>query len=151
MQTVTSSTAHVSSGSPCRLSGVVRRGAARGRTLGFPTANLVLPDADLPEPGVYGGWVHLDDEDLRRPAMIYVGSAPTFGDVEQRLEAHLLDFDGDLYGRRLTVRIVVRIDAERSHASSGDLAARLVRLAAATRDALGVPPTRPSRTAPENS
>lgn len=132
----------LAAGSYPRVTGVVQHGAARGRTLGFPTANLTAPRAALPEPGVYGGWVRIDDERPLWPAMIYVGSAPTFGDGEWRLEAHLLDFDGDLYGRQLAVRVVVRIDAECAHTSAGDLAQRLGRLAARTRAALGVPPTR---------
>ena len=78
-------------------------GDARGRELGVPTANLALaPGHVLPAQGVYTGVAMLPDDAGLRRAAISVGTNPTFaGERELRIEAHLLDFDGDLYGRPL--------------------------------------------------
>lgn len=84
------------------VTGTVVVGDRRGRELGFPTANVRFPD-DAPPPafGVYAGMA------LGRPAAISVGVRPTFGDdLEPLLEAHILDFDGDLYGREITVELL---------------------------------------------
>jgi riboflavin kinase/FMN adenylyltransferase len=89
--------------------GTVVEGDRRGRTLGFPTANFSLdaPDQVLPERGVYAGEVRfLDDGDPIRGAVhssvANVGTRPTVDDSERvTLEAHLLDFEGDVYGRRV--------------------------------------------------
>lgn len=85
-------------GHPFRLAGVVVRGDARGRKLGFPTANLgPHPRSCLPGNGVYAGWWVVRDE--RLPGVINVGVRPTFGPSDRPLcEIHLLDFEGDLYG-----------------------------------------------------
>jgi riboflavin kinase/FMN adenylyltransferase len=82
--------------------GTVQRGDQRGRTIGFPTVNLVL-EGDVLRDGVWAGWMALDDE--RFPVAISVGGRPTFyGSEGQRLlEAHVLDFDQDIYGRVVTV------------------------------------------------
>ena len=124
-------------GWPCRVEGIVQVGARRGRTLGFPTANLEVGIAALPGEGVYAGWVGIDGERPVWPAMLYLGSAPTFGPAARRLEAHLFDFSGDLYGRRLHVLFGVRVAAERRYASPVVLAASIRHLAAATREVLG--------------
>ena len=87
------------------LEGVVTRGEQRGRTIGVPTVNLpgdALAWAVLPADGVYAGVVTLDDA-TRWNAAISVGEKPTFGRVGRVVEAHLLDFRGDLYGRRVRV------------------------------------------------
>ena len=87
--------------------GRVVPGDARGRTLGFPTANLAPENEVLPEAGVYAGWLHcLDAGDppagARLPAVTNVGTRPTFGASDRVVaEAHLIDFSGDLYGRRV--------------------------------------------------
>ncbi|MBV8256365.1 MAG: riboflavin biosynthesis protein RibF, partial [Actinobacteria bacterium] len=87
-------------GRPAEVEGIVVRGDGRGRELGFPTANLDTPDGLLvPADGVYAGHV------LGHRAAISIGTNPTYGGVEQRVEAHLLDFDGDLYGQRLVVEL----------------------------------------------
>ncbi|MGY1746502.1 riboflavin kinase [Blastococcus sp. SYSU D00695] len=93
------------------VSGLVVRGEQRGRLLGYPTANLQLvPPVTLPGDGVYAGVAEaLDGPVLRRVAAISVGTNPTFDGPERTLEAHLLDFEGDLYGRRLRVRSVRRL------------------------------------------
>jgi riboflavin kinase/FMN adenylyltransferase len=93
-------------GRPHEVRGVVERGDQRGAEhLGFPTANLTVPERIcLPADGVYAGSFVAEDE-VERPAAISVGTRPTFyedGDV--LVEAYVLDFDGDLYGQRVKVR-----------------------------------------------
>lgn len=89
--------------------GVVVHGAARGRELGYPTANL-SPESEglIPADGVYAGW--LTDAGTRYPAAISVGNNPTFEGVPQKqVEAYVLDEDIDLYGHVVTVSFVERI------------------------------------------
>jgi riboflavin kinase/FMN adenylyltransferase len=95
--------AHAMLGRPHRLSGAVIRGDGRGRTLGFPTANLVPPRGLLlPKTGVYHGAVLVHG--ARHGAVINVGVKPTFGpDSPIRVEAHMLDHSEDLYGQEITV------------------------------------------------
>ena len=93
-------------GRPHEVRGVVERGDQRGAEhLGFPTANLTVPERIcLPADGVYAG-TFVAEDDVERPAAISVGTRPTFyedGDV--LVEAYVLDFDGDLYGQRVKVR-----------------------------------------------
>jgi riboflavin kinase/FMN adenylyltransferase len=87
-------------GRPAEVEGIVVHGDHRGRELGFPTANLDVPPGLLiPPDGVYAGWTR------DRLAAISIGTNPQFDGVERRVEAHLLDFDDDLYGQRLVVEI----------------------------------------------
>jgi riboflavin kinase/FMN adenylyltransferase len=87
-------------GRPPEVEGIVVRGDGRGRELGFPTANLDVPEGLLvPPDGVYAGWAR------NRRAAVSIGTNPHFDGVERRVEAHLLDFDGDLYGERLLVEL----------------------------------------------
>lgn len=87
-------------GRPPEVEGIVVRGDGRGRALGFPTANLDVPPALLvPPDGVYAGWTR------GRRAAVSIGTNPHFDGVERRVEAHLLDFDDDLYGQRLLVEV----------------------------------------------
>jgi riboflavin kinase/FMN adenylyltransferase len=87
-------------GRPPEVEGVVVRGDGRGRELGFPTANLDVPPGLLvPPDAVYAAWTN------GRRAAISIGTNPHFDGSERRVEAHLLDFDGDLYGRRLVVEL----------------------------------------------
>ncbi len=91
---------HDCSGRPAEVEGIVVHGDHRGRELGFPTANLDVPAGLLvPADGVYAGWTR------DRLAAISVGTNPQFDGVERRVEAHLLDFDDDLYDQRLVVEI----------------------------------------------
>jgi riboflavin kinase/FMN adenylyltransferase len=94
-------------GRPFELDGVVVAGDQRGGTLGYPTANLRL-DADLacPRYGIYAGF------GLGHRAAISVGTNPHYGGTERRIEPYLLDFDGDLYGRRLVVELWERLRDE---------------------------------------
>lgn len=92
---------------PIIIRGRVVHGDQRGRVIGFPTANVLLQREALPEFGVYAGW--LDG----RPAAISIGVRPAFGDgLRPMLEAHVIGFDGDLYGRDVTVTLVQRVRAE---------------------------------------
>jgi riboflavin kinase / FMN adenylyltransferase len=89
------------------LEGVVVTGDRRGRELGFPTANVDVDEAGLlPADGVYSGWIERRDG-RRRLAAISVGRRPTYHGEEgsRLLEAYVLDFDGDLYGERVTVGV----------------------------------------------
>ena len=103
-------------GRPPEVEGIVVRGDGRGRELGFPTANLDVPaDLLVPPDGVYAGWMR----DSR--AAISIGTNPHFDGVERRVEAHLLAFDGDLYGERLVVEIWSRIREQRRFDSLEEL------------------------------
>ena len=94
-------------GRPFALTGDVVRGEQRGRTIGVPTANVALGDAArvaLPADGVYAAWASVAGDDARWPAAVSVGVKPTFGKVGLTVEAHLIGFAGDLYGRSLTLK-----------------------------------------------
>ncbi len=95
-------------GRPHEVRGAVVEGDRRGRDLGFPTANVSVPDEIcLPADGIYAGWYQRPNGDVH-PAAISLGRRPTFYETAQAslLEAHLLDFDGDLYGEAARVRFV---------------------------------------------
>jgi riboflavin kinase/FMN adenylyltransferase len=101
-------------GHPHEVRGIVMHGDERGRELGFPTANVAVPDEIcLPADGIYAGEFRGADG-LWRPAAISLGRRPTFYvDAEKSLlEAHLLDFDGDLYDQAVSVRFVERLRGE---------------------------------------
>jgi riboflavin kinase/FMN adenylyltransferase len=83
------------------IEGVVVQGAQRGRTLGVPTANLSQVETLLPAVGVYAVEVQIDHR--RFPAVANLGPNPTFGEDAKKIEVHLLDFTGDLYGKPLSV------------------------------------------------
>lgn len=89
------------------VSGTVVRGDGRGRDLGYPTANLQIPDVLIPPDGVYAGRTFIDERVV--PVAISVGANPTFDTQERRIECHLIDFDGDLYDQSLQVEWVDRI------------------------------------------
>jgi riboflavin kinase/FMN adenylyltransferase len=97
-------------GRPYSLTGTVRRGAGRGRTLGFPTANL-KPDRPLVlAAGVYAA--HARWESRQAEAVVNIGYRPTFEESQYWVEAYLFDFAGDLYDRTLTLDFLCRIRAE---------------------------------------
>ena len=113
-------------GRPYVLRGEVVVGDKRGRSIGFPTANLV-PDADavIPARGVYAGFVRVGEKEYA--ACTNVGVAPTFGRAESRIEAYLLDFEGDLYGRVVDVGFVERIREERRFSGIDELTGQIRR------------------------
>ena len=107
-------------GRPPEVEGTVVTGDRRGVTLGFPTANLEIPTGLLvPALGIYAGSA------LGRPAAISIGTNPHYGGTERRVEAHILDFDGDLYGRRLVVELWERLRSEAAFGSEAELVAAI--------------------------
>lgn len=90
-----------------RVRGQVSKGAERGKQLGFPTANLTHVVSVLPKDGVYAGVAVRGDE--KWAAAINLGPNPTFGERRRKLEAHLLDFAGDLYDQSIEIEFVARI------------------------------------------
>ncbi len=93
------------------VSGVVVEGDRRGAPLGFPTANLAVPDAlAIPADGIYATWAIVDG--TRYQAATCIGVRPTFGGGRRTVEAFLLDFQGDLYGQTLTLEFAGRLRAE---------------------------------------
>jgi riboflavin kinase / FMN adenylyltransferase len=107
-------------GRPPEVEGTVVRGDGRGRELGFPTANLEVPEGLLvPPDGVYAGGTR------DRRAAVSIGTNPHFDGVERRVEAHLLDFDGDLYGERLVVELWAPIREQRRFDSLEELVAAI--------------------------
>lgn len=128
--------AAVALGRPHRLEGVVVRGDARGRELGFPTANL-LPGryAAVPGDGIYAAWCLVRGE--RYPAAVSIGTNPTFSGQERRVEAHLLDFSGDLYGERVALDFVAHLREMRRYSSLEPLIAQIRDDVAQTRRLLG--------------
>jgi riboflavin kinase/FMN adenylyltransferase len=106
--------ADVALGRPHRLEGVVVRGDRRGREIGFPTANLMTGRyAAVPGDGVYAAWLARGDE--RLPAAVSIGTNPTFAGRERRVEAYVLDFDGDLYGERVALDFVAHLREMRTY------------------------------------
>ena len=95
-------------------------GDARGGTLGFPTANLRVEQSLLvPRFGIYAGAA------LEHRAAVSIGVNPHYGGAERRVEAFLLDFEGDLYGRRLVVELWERLRDEAAFASEAELVAQI--------------------------
>jgi riboflavin kinase / FMN adenylyltransferase len=94
------------------IEGTVQGGDSRGRELGYPTANMVLGDYQRPRYGIYAVRVALDDGS-EHPGVASLGVRPTFDPPTELLETHLLDFDGDLYGRRIEVALHAFIREER--------------------------------------
>lgn len=109
-----------------RVQGVVERGAARGATIGFPTANVRVRTAMLPPDGVYAVWTNAGG--TRRPGVANVGQKPTFGaGLARTLEVHIFDFSGDLYGARCEVGFVERLRGEIAFPSVDALVAQIGR------------------------
>jgi riboflavin kinase / FMN adenylyltransferase len=122
-------------GRPASLLGTVVHGDGRGKSLGFPTANLDLLHALQPPTGVYATFVCITDERPSKvlPAVVNLGKRPTFENAGHSIEVHLLDFEGDLYGRTLEVFFLQKLRTERSFASAEQLAAQIARDCAAAR------------------
>ena len=104
--------------------GIVIRGDGRGRVLGFPTINIVVDrEKLLPKDGVYTVWVGLPEGTL--PGVMNLGIRPTVDGKQRSLECHLLDFDGDLYGREVEVSLVERLRDEQKFQNLQDLIAQI--------------------------
>ncbi|HYK64067.1 MAG TPA: riboflavin biosynthesis protein RibF, partial [Patescibacteria group bacterium] len=105
------------------LSGPVVRGRERGRTIGFPTANLACETECLPPDGVYATRVVLDDGAY--PSITNIGMRPTFAESERSIEAHIFEFARDLYGQRIKLELVERVRAERKFDNADALKAQI--------------------------
>jgi len=117
-------------GRPFELDGVVVAGDQRGGTLGYPTANLRLePDLACPQYGIYAGF------GLGHRAAISIGTNPHYGGSERRIEPFLLDFEGDLYGKRLVVEVWERLRDEAVFGSEAALVEQIARDVEATKQA----------------
>ncbi len=104
------------------IKGIVIKGQQLGRKMGFPTANIDAQEKRV-EDGVYRSMVRIDGKSYR--AMTNVGLRPSVDGRTRLLEAHLFDFDGDLYGRRIQVELLEKIRDERKFASIEELRAQL--------------------------
>jgi riboflavin kinase / FMN adenylyltransferase len=119
------------------VEGVVQRGDARGRELGYPTANVELGDYQRPKYGIYAVRVTLEDG-REVPGVASLGVRPTFEPPRELLEAHLFGFDGDLYGRKIEVALHAFIREEKKFESLDDLIAHMREDEAAARKLLAI-------------
>jgi riboflavin kinase/FMN adenylyltransferase len=100
-------------GRPFTITGEVIHGAQFGRTIGFPTANVVPPEGQVGlADGIYASRARMPDEVQFRDALTYVGNRPTVNTGARQIETHVLDFDGDLYGQEITVQPMQRLRAD---------------------------------------
>lgn len=106
------------------LTGQVVVGDQRGRTLGFPTANLDIPPGLLwPGDGIYAAWAITNGH--RRPAAASIGVRPTFGLTQRLVEIYIIDFTGDLYGQTMTVEFIEKIRSQETFADIDQLITRI--------------------------
>jgi riboflavin kinase/FMN adenylyltransferase len=110
-------------GRPHFLRGPVVHGRERGRTIGFPTANIQSRTECWPPDGVYATRLVLEESSY--PSITNIGMRPTFGEPERTIETHIFDFDGDIYGREVKLEIAARIRPERKFESAQALAAQI--------------------------
>ncbi len=121
-------------GRPYALVGTVVHGAKRGRTIGYPTANLdQAPELVVPPHGIYATTVSVEGMVEDHAAMTSVGVRPVFDNGERQVEAHLLDWGGDLYGRTLTLNFLEWLRPEENFPSVDALIAQMARDGVATR------------------
>ncbi|MDH5525822.1 MAG: bifunctional riboflavin kinase/FAD synthetase [Nitrospirota bacterium] len=138
-------------GRPYCLKGKVVAGRGRGRELGYPTANLEIPEELVPENGVYAARVAVwepviegsEADPSHHDAIVYVGTRPTFLEAERLIEVHLLDDFRDLYGHRIRIDFSGRVREERIFESAGELKEQIGRDLATARTLLGHPPQAP--------
>lgn len=88
-----------------QLTGTVVHGEKVGRTLGFPTADIVLEDTSLKD-GVYATQIKIGDSEEWLPSLTHIGAASTFGKTNRKIETHILDYSGDLYDKEITIQFV---------------------------------------------
>lgn len=124
-----------------RLTGEVVEGARRGRTIGFPTANVDVPSGIvLPADGVYAVCAHLGERSYE--AVTNIGVRPSFDNGQRTIEAHLLDFDADIYGQVLSLEFVERLRGETRFDSVEGLIRQIKRDVEQARDVLRTAPCR---------
>lgn len=114
------------------LTGTVIHGFKNGRKFGFPTANLRLDEESQIAKGVYAVWVDVEGNIYK--GMLYIGTRPTLSLNKLTYEVHILDFQGSLYGKRLSITIVQQIREEKSFPNVDDLVAQLIRDREAVRE-----------------
>ena len=115
-------------GAPYALAGTVKQGDRRGRELGIPTANLDVPEQQLlPAPGIYAATAGGETIEGDLPAAVSIGVRPTFGGGELLVEAHLIGFEGDLYGQVLQLEFLARLRDEERFDSAEDLVEQMKR------------------------
>ncbi len=114
-----------------KIRGVVKKHLGRGRKLGFPTANLEAPEGV--EGGIYVALVHSTSlptsprawgEELK-PALAFIGAAETFGEIQKRLEVYIFDFNRDLYGQEISVRLLQKLRDNIKFNSQDELIAQM--------------------------
>lgn len=120
-----------------RIEGEVIHGEQVGRQIGYPTANVLPPESmvQLPD-GIYATLAHLPGQTEPRPSMTYIGTRPVLNTGRRLIETHVLDFDGDLYGRNVGVDFVRRLRADATFPSVDELIAQLRRDEEETREVL---------------
>lgn len=123
-------------GRPHELHGSVVHGDARGRTLGFPTANIVPETELLPAHGVYAGFLRVGD--ARLPAVTNIGNRPTFSGATVTVESHVLDFQGDLYHQPVVLELVSRLRGEQKFSGLDALKAQIAQDVLQARRRLGL-------------
>jgi len=119
------------------IGGQIGTGAERGRTLGFPTANLSVDAGKaLPPDGVYVTLAYINGRE--HPSVTNIGLRPTFGDGQRSVEVYLLDFQGDLYGQELRIELVERLRGEKRFDSAEELKVQIASDVEQARAILGV-------------
>ena len=108
-------------GRPHRIRGIITHGAGRGAGIGVPTANLDRIDTLIPADGVYAGLSHVEGRAEPIPTACNIGPNPTFGEQIRKVEAHLIDFKGDLYGQTVELDLIQRLRPTRRFAGLDDL------------------------------
>ncbi|GAA2380905.1 bifunctional riboflavin kinase/FAD synthetase [Dactylosporangium salmoneum] len=130
-------------GRPHRVEGVVVRGDQRGRELGFPTANLLVPaNAAVPADGIYAARLNRERTGTAHQAAVSIGTNPTFSGRERRVEAFVLDFEGDLYGERVSLDFAGRLREQRTYQAIEPLIAQIAEDVAQAREVLRSGPMR---------
>ncbi len=125
-------------GRPYRLAGTVVHGDHRGATLGFPTANLSLGERlCIPGDGIYAVWARVEGHDGVYQGAASIGLRPTFGPGRRQIEVYLIGFDGDLYGKQMSIELVARLRGEERFESSAALVAQMIEDVKATKAILG--------------
>ena len=125
-------------GRPFTLQGKVVTGDSRGKSLGFPTANLsIAKERILPGDGIYATWAYVGDK--RYLAATNIGVRPTFDEKERVVEAFILDFDGDLYDSDISVEFVERLRNEQRFETPEALVAQMHKDVERTREVLSKP------------
>lgn len=127
-------------GRPYIVDGEVTKGAQRGRTIGFPTANIGFANLTRPLFGVYAVEVKIDGEDNWHPGVANTGSRPTVGGTEERVEVHIFDFNRDIYGKNVQVAFRSFIRPEQKFDSFEVLAAQIKKDANGARAVFGLNP-----------